>query len=86
VFIGMTAAFFTESSHGNRTRGQQSVLKTCEKYSEVQLFWHCIYVATETGLLCVCVCVRVRACYSVRLRMIDSQRETDQHRDEQIVL
>jgi hypothetical protein len=33
VFIGMMLVFLAESCQGDSTQGQQSVLKTVEKYS-----------------------------------------------------
>jgi hypothetical protein len=64
VFIRMTSAFLAESCQGDRTQGQQSVLKTAISTVEIHSVWHDIYVATETcGLLCVtpCACARVTA-------------------------
>jgi hypothetical protein len=49
VFIGMTSAFLAESCQGDRTQGQQSVLKIAKSTVEVHSVWHDIYVATETG-------------------------------------
>jgi hypothetical protein len=48
VFIGMTSAILTDSCQGDRTQGQQSVLKTTISTVAVHSVWHDIYVATET--------------------------------------
>jgi hypothetical protein len=76
VFIGMTSAFLAESCQGDRTQGQQSVLKIA--ISTLYSVWHDIYVATETGGQ-----MRVVMCYSVRLRKIDRERARDLRRDAQ---
>jgi hypothetical protein len=80
VFIGMTSAFLAESCHGDRTQGQQSVLKIAKSTVEVHLMWHDIYVATETGGQ-----MRAVVYYSVRLRKSDRERARDPRRDAQIL-
>jgi hypothetical protein len=49
VFIWMASAFLADSCQGDRTQGQQSVLKTAKSTVKVHSVWHDIYVATETG-------------------------------------
>jgi hypothetical protein len=68
VLIGMTSAFLAESCQGDRTQGQQSVLKTAKSTVEVHSVWHNIYVATETGGQ-----MRAVVCYSVRLRKLSDE-------------
>jgi hypothetical protein len=80
VFVGMTSAFLAESCQGDRTQGQQSVLKTAKITVDVHSMWHDIYVATETG-----VQMRAVVCYSLGLRNSDHERARDQHRDAQIL-
>jgi hypothetical protein len=63
VFIGMTSAFLTGSCQGDRTQGQQSVIKIAKSTVEVHSVWHDIYIATETGGQ-----MRAVVYYSVRLR------------------
>jgi hypothetical protein len=62
----MTSAFLAESCQGDRTQGQQSVLKTATSTVEVNSAWHDIYVATETGGQ-----MRTVVYYSARLRKSD---------------
>jgi hypothetical protein len=45
----MTSAFLSESCQGDRTQGQQSILKSAKSTVELHSVWHGIYVATETG-------------------------------------
>jgi hypothetical protein len=80
VLIGMTSAFLAESCQGDRTQGQQSVLKIAKSTVEVHSVWHDIYVATETGGK-----MRAVVCYSVRLRNSDRERARDLRRDAQIL-
>jgi hypothetical protein len=68
VFTGMTSAFLVASCQGDRTQGQQSVLKTAKNTVEVHSVLHDIYVATETGGQ-----MRAVVCYSVRLRKSDRE-------------
>jgi hypothetical protein len=49
VFIRMTSAFLTESCQGDRTHGQQSVLKIAKSTVEIHSVCLDIYVAIETG-------------------------------------
>jgi predicted membrane-bound mannosyltransferase len=79
VFIGMTA-FLAESCQGDRTQGQQSVLKIAKSTVEVHSVWHDIYVATETGGQ-----MRDVVYYSVRLRKSDRERARELRRDAQIL-
>jgi hypothetical protein len=81
VFIGMTSAFLAESCQGDRTQGQQSVLKNVKSTVELHSVWHNIYVATETGGQ-----MRAVVYYSVRLRNSDRERTRDLSRDAQILL
>jgi hypothetical protein len=80
VFIGKTSAFLAESCQGDRTLGQQSVLKTAKSTVEVHSVWHDIYVATGTGGQ-----MRAVVCYSVRLLESDRVRARDLRRDAQIL-
>jgi hypothetical protein len=80
VFIGMTSAFLAESCQGDRTQGQQSVIKTAKSTVEVHSVWHDIYVATETGGH-----MRAVVYYSVRLRKRDRERARDLRRVAQIL-
>jgi hypothetical protein len=79
VFIGMTSAFLAESCQGDRTQGQQSVLKIAKITVEVHSVWHDICVAAETGGN-----MRAVEYYSVRLRKSDRERARDLRRDVQI--
>jgi hypothetical protein len=63
VFTGMTSVFLAESCQGDRTQGQQSVLKIVKSTVEVHSVWHDIYVATKAGGQ-----MRAVVYYSVRLR------------------
>jgi hypothetical protein len=72
VFTGMTSVFLAESCQGDRTWGQQSVLKIAKSTVEVHSVWHDIYVATETG-------------GHMRLRKSDRERARDVRRDVQIL-
>jgi hypothetical protein len=81
VFFGTTSAFLTESCQGDRTQGQQSVLKIAKSTVEVHSVWHNIYVATDTGGQMGAV-----VCYSVRLRKSDREKARDLLRDVQILL
>jgi hypothetical protein len=76
VFTGMTSAFLAESCQGDRTQGQQSVLKTAKSTVAVHTVWHDIYVATETGGQ-----MRAVVYYCVRLRKSDRERARDLRRD-----
>jgi hypothetical protein len=80
VFIGMTSAFLAESCQGDRTQGQQPVLKIAKSTVEVHSVWHDIYVATETGWQ-----MRAVVYYSVRLRKSDRERPRYLRRDAQIL-
>jgi hypothetical protein len=80
VFVGMTLAFLAESCQGDRTQGQQSVLKIATSTVEVHSAWHDIYVAPETGGQ-----MRAVVYYSVRLRKSDRERARDLRRDAQIL-
>jgi hypothetical protein len=80
VFNRMTSAFLAESCQGDRTQGQQSVLKIATSTVEVHSAWHDIYVATETGGQ-----MRAVAHYSSRLRKSDRERARDLRRDAQIL-
>jgi hypothetical protein len=79
VFIGMTSVFLAESCQGDRTQGQQSVLRTAKVTAEEHSVWHDIYVATETGEQ-----MRV-VYYSARLRKSDSEKARNLHRDARIL-
>jgi hypothetical protein len=72
--------FLSESCQGDRTQGQQSVLKTAKSTVEVHSVWHDIYVATETGGQ-----MRAVVYYSVRLRKGDRERARDLRRVAQIL-
>jgi hypothetical protein len=76
----MTSAFLAESCQGDRTQGQQSVLKTAKSTVEVHSVWHDIYIATETGGQ-----MRAVVYYSARLRNSDRERARDLRRDAQIL-
>jgi hypothetical protein len=80
VFIGMTSAFLAESCQGDRTQGQQSVLKTAKITVELHWMWHNIYVANETGGQ-----MRAVVYYSVRLRNSDRERARDLRRVAEIL-
>jgi hypothetical protein len=80
VFIGMKSPFLAESCQGDRTRGQQSVLKVAKSTVELHSVWHDIYVATETGGQ-----MRAVVYYSVRLRKTDRERARELRRDTQIL-
>jgi hypothetical protein len=80
VFVGMTSVFLPESCQGDRTQGQQTVMKIAKSAVEVHSVWDDIYVATETGGQ-----MWVAVCYSVRLRKSDRERVRDQRRDAQIL-
>jgi hypothetical protein len=80
VFIGMTSAFLAESYQGDRTQGQQTVLKTAKSTVEVHSVCHDIYVATETGGQ-----MRAVVYSSVRLCKSDRERPRDLYRDTQIL-
>jgi hypothetical protein len=69
-----------ESCQGDRTQGQQSVLKIAKSTVEVHSVWHGIYIATETGGQ-----MRAVVYYSVRLRKSDRERTRDLRRDAQIL-
>jgi hypothetical protein len=76
----MTSAFLTESCQGDRTKRQQSVLKSAKSTVEVHSVWHDIYVATETGGQ-----MRAVVYFSVRLRKSEPRRSEDLRRDAQIL-
>jgi hypothetical protein len=80
VFIGTTSVFLAESCQGDRTQGQQSVLKTAKSTVKVYLVWHDICVATETGSRMWAV-----VSYFVCLRKSDCERVRDLHHNAQIL-
>jgi hypothetical protein len=80
VFIGMTSAFLTDSCQGDRTQGQQSVLKIAKSTVAAHSVWHDNYVATETGGQ-----MRAVVCCSMRLRKSDRERARGVRRDAQIL-
>jgi hypothetical protein len=80
VFVVMTSAFLAASCQGDRTQGQQSVLKIAKSTVEVRSVWHDIYVVTETGGQ-----MRPVVYYFVRLRKSDRERARDLRRDAQIL-
>jgi hypothetical protein len=80
VFVGMASVFLAENCQGDRTRGQQSVLKTAKHTVEVHSVWHDIYVATETGGQ-----MRAVVYYSARLRKSDSERAREQSSEAQML-
>jgi hypothetical protein len=63
VLIGKTSAFLAVSCQGDRTQGQQTLLKIAKSTVEVHSVWHNMYVATGTGEQ-----MRDIVYYSVRLR------------------
>jgi hypothetical protein len=79
-FNGMTSAFLAESCQGDRTQGQQPVIKIAKSTVEVHSVWHDIYVATEAGGQ-----MRAVVWYSVRLRKSDREWARDLRRDAQIL-
>jgi hypothetical protein len=81
VFIGMMLAFLAESCQGDRTRGQQSVLKSVKSAVKGHSVWHGIYIATETGRQ-----MRAVVHYSVRLCNSNHRRARDLCHDAQILL
>jgi hypothetical protein len=81
VFIRMTSVFLAQSCQGDRTQGQQSILKIAKSTVEVHLVWHDIYVATERGGQ-----MRAVVYSSARLRKSDRERAMDLRRDTQILL
>jgi hypothetical protein len=76
----MTSAFLAESCQGDRTQGQQSVVKVAKSTVEVHSVQHDIYLATETGGQ-----MRAGVYYAVRLRKSDRERARDLRRDAQIL-
>jgi hypothetical protein len=78
LFIWMT--FLSETCRGDRTQGQQSVIKIAKITVEVHSVWHDIYVATQTGGQMWAVVY-----YSARLRKSDRERARDLRRDAQIL-
>jgi hypothetical protein len=80
VFMAMTSVFLAGSYQGDRTQGQQSVLKIAKSTVAVHSVWHDIYVATETGGH-----MRAVVYYSVRLRKSDRETSRDLRRDAQIL-
>jgi hypothetical protein len=80
VFVGLTSAFLAKSCQGDRTQGQQSVLKIARSTVEVHSVCHDIYVATETAGQ-----MRAAVYYSVRLRKSDREGARDLRRDAQIL-
>jgi hypothetical protein len=76
----MMSAFVAKSCQGDRTRGQQSVIKIAKSKVGVHSVWYDIYIATEAGGK-----MRAVVYYSVRLRKSDRERARDLRRDAQIL-
>lgn len=65
VVIGVLSAFLAKGFLGNRTKGQQSVLKFVESTVIVHLVRHDICIVTETGgMMWAVVCYFTHLCKS----------------------
>jgi hypothetical protein len=89
VFIWMTSELLAESCQGDRSQGQQSVLKIANSPVEVHSVWHDTYIATETEMVHLYIfftCVnRVRNC-CVLLRVVNDEiRNTVRYTDRNFI-
>jgi hypothetical protein len=81
VCFGMTSEFLAESCQSDWTQSQQSVLKIVKSTVEVNLVWHSIYIATETGGQMWAVVF-----FPVHLRKINCERARDLRHNAQILI